>query len=75
LRICISITTYTLKRHVANIITYVPKPITNVGAESLNSGIQMIKYHARGYRNQGRFEATILFHCGGLDLLPTHSKA
>jgi hypothetical protein len=35
----------------------------------------MIKYRARGYRNEGRFEAAILFHCGGLDLYPTHSKS
>ena len=65
----------TLKRHFANIITYIRKPITNAGAESLNSKIQMIKYRARGYRNEGRFEAAILFHCGGLDLYPTHSKS
>jgi transposase len=66
---------YTLKRHFGNIITYIRKPITNAAAESLNSKIQMIKYRARGYRNEGRFEAAILFHCGGLDLYPTHSKS
>jgi len=31
----------------------------------------MIKYRARGYRNETRFAAAILFHCGDLDLLPT----
>ena len=65
----------TLKRHFANILTYIRKPITNAIAESLNSKIQMIKYRARGYRNEGRFEAAILFHCGQLDLYPTHSKS
>jgi hypothetical protein len=35
----------------------------------------MIKYRARGYRNEGNFERAILFHCGGLDLYPTHSKS
>lgn len=62
----------TIKRHFANIITYLKLPITNAGAEGLNSKIQMIKYRARGYRNEDRFERAILFHCGGLDLFPTH---
>jgi len=44
-------------------------------AEGLNSKIQMLKYRAHGYRNEKRFEAVILFHLGGLDLSPTHSKA
>jgi transposase len=65
----------TIKRHFENIITYLKIRITNAGAESLNSKIQMIKYRARGYRNEGHFERAILFHCGGLDLYPTHSKS
>lgn len=65
----------TIKRHFANIITYLKLPITNAGSEGLNSKIQMIKYRARGYRNEDRFERAILFHCGGLDLYPTHSKS
>jgi transposase len=65
----------TLKRHFANIITYIRRPITNAASESLNAKIQMIKFRARGYRNEGRFEAAILFHCGGLDLYPAHSKS
>lgn len=65
----------TIKRHFANILTYLKIPITNAGAEGLNSKIQMIKYRARGFRNENRFERAILFHCGGLDLLPTHSNS
>jgi transposase len=65
----------TIKRHFENILTYLKIRITNAGAEGLNSKIQMIKYRARGYRNEGRFERAILFHCGGLDLYPTHSKS
>jgi transposase len=64
-----------IKRHFENIITYLKIRITNAGAEGLNSKIQMIKYRARGYRNEGSFERAILFHCGGLDLYPTHSKS
>ncbi len=65
----------TIKRHFANIITYLKIPITNAVAEGLNSKIQMIKYRARGYRNEDRLERAILFHCGGLDLLPAHSNS
>ncbi|MGP6158834.1 MAG: ISL3 family transposase [Vulcanimicrobiaceae bacterium] len=65
----------TIKRHFENIITYMKIRLTNAGAEGLNSKIQMIKYLARGYRNEGSFERAILFHCGGLDLYPTHSKS
>lgn len=62
----------TIKRHFANILTYLKIPITNAGAEGLNSKIQMIKYRARGFRSEERFERAILFHCGGLDLFPAH---
>jgi transposase len=63
-----------LKRHLENILTYLRIPITNAAAEGLNSKIQLIKYRARGYRNADRFERAIYFHCGGLDLSPTHTK-
>lgn len=65
---------YTLKRHFENIITYVHLRITNASSEALNSKLQWIKFQARGYRNEDRFERTILFHCGGLDLYPAHHK-
>ena len=64
-----------LKRHFANIITYVKTPITNATAESINSKIQKLKTRANGYRSEARFSAAILFHCGGLDLYPTHSNS
>jgi transposase len=65
----------TFKRHFENIITYLSLRITNASAESLNAKIQWIKYQARGFRNEGRFERAILFHCAGLDLYPTHSNS
>ena len=37
-----------LKRHFANIITYLRHPITNAVSEGLNSKIQAIKANARG---------------------------
>ncbi len=64
-----------LKRHFANIITYIKTPITNAAAESLNSKIQKLKTRGNGYRSEGRFADTILFHCGGLDLSPTHQNS
>ncbi len=64
-----------LKSHLANILTYLRIPISNAAAEGLNSKIQLIKYRARGYRNEDRFERAIFFQLGGLDLSPTHTKA
>lgn len=65
----------TLKRHLANILTYLKLRITNAAAEGLNSKIQWIKYQARGFRSLDRFERAIMFHCGGLNLLPTHRNS
>lgn len=32
--------------------------------------LQIIRCHARGFRNKERFKAKIYFHLGGLDLYP-----
>lgn len=64
-----------IKRHFENIISYLRIRITNAAAEGLNSKIQWIKYQARGFRSEDRFERAILFHCGGLHLLPTHHNS
>lgn len=42
----------------------------NAMAESVNSKIKGLKMKARGYRNRARFKTAILFHYGGLSLLP-----
>ena len=59
---------------------------TNAIAESLNARIQLsariqkVKAMACGFRNRERFRRAILFHLGGLDLMPagasypTHTK-
>ena len=60
----------TLKRHLANILTYCRHRITNAVTEGLNSKIQAIKKLACGFRNVEHFKAAIYFHCGGLDLYP-----
>ena len=60
----------TVKRHIANILTYYQHPITNAMSEGLNSKIQKIKSMACGFRNMENFKTSIYFHCGGLDLYP-----
>ena len=60
----------TIRRHIANIVTYYQHPVTNAMAEGLNSQIQKIKSMACGFRNIEHFKTAIYFHCGGLDLYP-----
>lgn len=60
----------TLRRHIANILTYFRHPVTNAVSEGLNSKIQTIKKMACGFRNMENFKTAIYFHCGGLNLYP-----
>ena len=59
-----------IKRHLANVLTYIKHQITNATSEGLNSKIQWIRYTARGFRNRENFKIAIYFHCGRLDLHP-----
>lgn len=59
-----------LKSHLPNILTYFKHPISNAVSEGLNSKIQTVKANARGYRSFEGFRNSILFYCGGLDMLP-----
>lgn len=59
-----------IKKHLDNILTYFKHRITNAAAEGINSKIQNIKSNARGYRSFEGFRNSILFYCGGLNLLP-----
>jgi transposase len=65
----------TLKRHLANLLTYFKHRITNATSEGINSKIQMIKLMACGYRNRDHYKAAIYFPCGGLDLYPMAESA
>lgn len=60
----------TIKRHIANVLTYIRHRITNAVSEGLNSKIQTIKKMAYGFRNKEHFKTAIYFHCGGLDMYP-----
>ena len=59
-----------IKRHLDGIVTAVVTRVTNARAESINAGVQKLKYSARGFRNRKRFRNAIYFHLGGLDLYP-----
>lgn len=65
----------TLKRHLANIMTYFKHRITNATSEGINSKIQTVKLMACGYRNREHYRLAIYFHCGGLDLYPRAEAA
>jgi transposase len=45
--------------------------VTNAIAESINATIQKIKARACGFRNRARFRTAILFHKGGLSMMPS----
>lgn len=60
----------TLKRHEQGLLNYFRHPITNAGAEGLNSRVQAIRVSARGHRNREHFKTAIYFHLGGLQLYP-----
>ena len=59
-----------VKRHLEGIVTAVVQGVSNARAESINAGVQRLKYAARGFRNRQRFRNAIYFHLGGLDLYP-----
>jgi len=58
------------KRHIENLLTFFAHRITNASAEAVNSRIQSLINQACGYRNPQRLITEILFHYGGLDLIP-----
>lgn len=59
-----------VKEHLWGILNAIMHKVTNAIAESINATIQKIKARACGFRNRARFRTAILFHRGGLQLLP-----
>ena len=57
-----------VRRHFDDILAYFEHPCTNAILEGLNSIIQNIKTHARGFRNMEYFSTMIYLTCGKLDL-------
>lgn len=62
---------WTFKNHLYGILNYFAHPITNAMSEGINSKIETLWKSACGYRNKQRFRTAILFHLGGLDMLPS----
>ena len=59
-----------VKTHLRGIPNPIQLKATNAIAESVSTTIQKFKARACGYRNRARFRTVILFHKGGLSLLP-----
>ena len=49
----------------------IPARVSNAMLEAKNTRIQWVRKMACGFRNRERFRLAILFHLGGLDLMPT----
>lgn len=58
------------RTHLDGLLAYIRYPVTNAGAESLNSRIQALNHNARGFRTPAGFRTAILFFLGRLDLYP-----
>lgn len=60
-----------VRRNFWGILNAIFHKVTNAMAESINATIQKIKSKACGFRSRARFKIAILFHKGGLSLLPS----
>ena len=60
-----------VRKYLWGILNAIISGVTNAIAESINATIQKIKARACGFRNRARFRIAILFHRGGLSLLPS----
>lgn len=60
-----------VRNYLWGILNAIMLKVTNAIAESINATIQKIKARACGFRNRARFRTAILFHKGGLSLLPS----
>jgi transposase len=60
----------TISNYLWGIINAIVHGVTNATSEAINGRIQWIKKMACGYRNRARFREAILFHLGGLDMMP-----
>jgi transposase len=60
-----------VRSHLWGILNAIMLKATNAIAESINATIQKIKARACGFRNRARFRIAIMFHKGGLSMLPS----
>jgi transposase len=64
-----------VKHYLWGILNAIIAGVSNAVAEAKNGRIQWIKKMACGFRNKERFKMAILFHLGGLDLMPKALKS
>ncbi len=62
-----------VRSHLWGILNAIMLKATNAIAESINATIQKIKARACGFRNRARFRTAILFHKGGLSMVPAET--
>ena len=60
-----------VRNHLWGILNDVLHRVMNAIAKSINATIKKIKVRACGFRNRTRFRTAILFHKGGLSMLPS----
>jgi transposase len=60
-----------IRRYLWGILNAIRNKVNNSMLEAKNARIQKIKKIACGFRNKKRFKTAILFHLGGLDLMPS----
>jgi len=59
-----------VRNYLWGILNAIIAAVNNALVEAKNARIQKIKATACGFRNRSRFRRAILFHLGGLDLMP-----
>jgi transposase len=60
----------TIKENLEGVLNWLEFKLTNAFVEGLNSLVQVVKSSARGFRNFESFRSRMLFHFGGLNLMP-----
>jgi len=63
-----------IRRYFWGILNAIKLKVNNSMLEAKNSKIQKIKKMACGFRNRKRFKNAILFHLGGLDIMPVSTR-
>jgi transposase len=64
----------TIRHYLWGILNAIRLQVNNCMLEAKNNRIQRIKKTACGFRNRERFRNAILFHLGGLDLMPLATR-
>jgi transposase len=63
-----------IRRYLTGVLNAIMARVSNAMLEAKNARIQWVKKMACGFRNRKRFRMAILFHLGGLNLMPRSLK-